>query len=166
MKYYQLYKLIKNKIISGQYPADTKLLSKRVMADKFGCSIITVEKAYGMLLDEGYISSKERRGFFVEKLDILNNDITFNDLNSIEYLNESTKPISPNFESSVWIKTVRKVLSDYQNEIFIKAPNKGCSILRNAIARYLLRYRNMRANAKQIIIGSGAEQLYENVIKV
>lgn len=167
MKYYELYKLIKNKIISGQYPADTKLLSKRVMADKFGCSIITVEKAYGMLMDEGYISSKERRGFFVEKLDILNNDNTTNNLNSIEYLNELSNPsTTPNFESSVWLKTVRKVLAEYEKEIFVKAPNKGCSILRNAIARYLLRYRNMRANAKQIIIGSGAEQLYENVVKI
>ncbi len=166
MKYYELYKQIKNNIISGNYPAKSKLLSKRVMADKFGCSIITVEKAYNMLADEGYISSKERSGFFVEKLDIIKSDNKFNSLANIKLLDEELAQTSPTFESSVWLKTVRKVLSEYPNEIFVKAPAMGCSILRNAIARYLLRYRGMHADARRIIIGSGAEQLYENVVKI
>ena len=55
-KYYNLYNEIKNKILSGQYKAEEKLPSKRVMADRSGYSIITVEKAYEMLEDEGYIS--------------------------------------------------------------------------------------------------------------
>ena len=51
-KYYNLYKDVKNKILTGEYPADTKLPSKRLMSDKTGYSLITVERAYFMLEDE------------------------------------------------------------------------------------------------------------------
>ena len=64
-KYYNLYKDVKNKILTGEYPADTKLPSKRLMADKTGYSLITVERAYFMLEDEGYIAPRQRSGYFV-----------------------------------------------------------------------------------------------------
>ena len=64
-KYYNLYKDVKNKILTGEFAAGTKLPSKRIMADKTGYSLITVERAYFMLEDEGYIAPKERCGYFV-----------------------------------------------------------------------------------------------------
>ena len=72
-KYYSLYTQIKNKIIKGDYCAGEKLPSKRVMADKSGCSIITVEHAYSMLEDEGYISTRQRSGYFVSLIDAIPN---------------------------------------------------------------------------------------------
>ena len=68
-KYFEIYKDIKNKILTGEYVAGEKLPSKRVTADRYGFSVITVETAYGMLADEGYIVSKERSGYFVCKID-------------------------------------------------------------------------------------------------
>ena len=68
-KYFEIYKDIKNKILTEEYSAGEKLPSKRVTADRYGCSVITVETAYGMLDDEGYISSKERSGYYVCKID-------------------------------------------------------------------------------------------------
>ncbi len=165
-KYYELYKQIKSEIINCDYKAGDKLPSKRVMADKLGCSIITVENAYGMLLEEGYICAKERSGYFVEKLDVIKGDGDVSHNRSPKFLDEKVVATTPDFESSVWLKTVRKVILERNNELFVKAPTKGCAVLRNAIARYLLRYRGMHADAKNIIIGSGAEQLYENVVKV
>ena len=70
-KYYSLYTEIKNKILNKNYQAGEKLPSKRVMADKMGYSIVTVERAYAMLEEEGYIKSRERSGYFVEKIDLL-----------------------------------------------------------------------------------------------
>jgi GntR family transcriptional regulator/MocR family aminotransferase len=61
-KYYSIYLEVKNKILSGELEADGKLPSKRVMADMRGVSLITVERAYAMLEDEGYIYSRERSG--------------------------------------------------------------------------------------------------------
>ncbi|MBO4467746.1 MAG: PLP-dependent aminotransferase family protein, partial [Clostridia bacterium] len=68
------------------------------------------------------------------------------------------------FEYSVWFKTIRKVLNDNGNILFRKSPQKGCEALRNAISLYLLRYRKMFVQPENIIIGSGAEQLYATAV--
>ena len=64
-KYYGLYTKIKNKILNGEYKAGEKLPSKRVMSEMMGYSVITVQTAYGMLVDEGYAEARERSGYFV-----------------------------------------------------------------------------------------------------
>ncbi|MBQ2661535.1 MAG: PLP-dependent aminotransferase family protein [Clostridia bacterium] len=165
-KYYRLYCDIKTKILNGEYRAEEKLPSKRVMADKSGCSTITVEAAYRLLLDEGYIRAVERSGFYVCNIESLfdgKNPIAQKTLTLIE---EKTDGVSHDFEYSVWFKTIRKVIADNGERLFIKSPNEGCAVLRNAISEYLLRYRGMYAEPERIIIGSGAEQLYETVVRM
>lgn len=166
-KYLKLYYEIKNKILKGNLKPGEKILSKRVMADKSGCSVITVEKAYEMLIEEGYIDAKEKSGYYVSKLDIpKRTEDTLNE-EKINLLNENVNcNIANDFEYSLWFKTIRKVISEKKERLFIKSPNKGCEILRNEIAEYLYRYRGMIAQPDRIIIGSGAEQLYEIVIKL
>ncbi len=166
-KYLTLYRAIKDKIINGEYRAGEKLPSKRVEADRTGYSVITVEKAYNLLVDEGYIISKERSGYFVCELDIFRTDIKNIKTPAFSYLDENvTLEKSHDFEYSVWFKTIRKVISEKGDRLFVKSPNKGCEVLRNAIAGYLLRYRGMVAEPERIIIGSGSEQLYETVVKI
>ena len=63
--YIQLYRFVRNDIVSGVYPYNSKLPSKRTVAEEMGISTITVEHAYALLCDEGYVESKERSGFFV-----------------------------------------------------------------------------------------------------
>lgn len=166
-KYYKLYKEIKSKILSGEYKAHEKLPSKRVMADKVGYSTITVEEAYKMLADEGYIVSKERSGFYVCEIEGLfhpKDDSKMKVLKLIE--EESNDEKAHDFEYSVWFKTIRKVIADNGEKLFVKSPNEGCAVLRNAIAGYLQKYRGMYAEPKRIIVGSGAEQLYETVVRI
>lgn len=164
-RYFEIYKDIKHKILTGEYAAEKKLPSKRVTADKYGCSVITVESAYGMLADEGYIEPRERSGYFVCKIDALYKE----DAQEIriEHLDESTVGIKmPDFEYSLWFKTIRKVISERGKELFIKSPNMGCAVLRNVLADYLYRNRGMPTKPQNIVIGSGAEQLYETVVKL
>ncbi len=161
-KYYELYKELKEKILSGEFRG--KLPSKRILADRYGCSLITVERACAMLADEGYIQSLERRGYFVSVREVMQKTTDWPHV--IEYLPEPSEPAEGDFEYSVWFKTVRKVISERGELLFRKAPNQGCAVLRNAIADYLRRYRGMLAQPKNIIIGSGAEQLYETVVQV
>lgn len=165
-KYFEIYKDIKNKILTEEYIAGEKLPSKRVTADRHGCSVITVETAYGMLADEGYIVSRERSGYFVCKIDAPNSR-NENEHIAFDYLDENP-PLDKtyDFEYSLWFKTIRKVISERGEQLFVKSPNMGCAVLRNAIADYLHRYRGMIAKPQNIIIGSGAEQLYETVVKV
>ena len=54
-----------NDIAAGVYPYNTKLPSKRIIANEVGVSTITVEHAYALLCDEGYVQSKERSRYFV-----------------------------------------------------------------------------------------------------
>jgi len=166
-KYLLLYKNIKNKILSGDYHTGEKLPSKRVMADQFGCSVITVETAYDMLVDEGYITTKERSGYFVSDINVLYSENIRPEHTDLDYLDETpSEDTAPAFEYSLWFKTIRKVISEHGSELFLRSPNMGCAVLRNAIANYLYRYRGMIAQPRQIIIGSGAEQLYETVVKL
>ena len=60
--YMQLYSAIKNDIIDGIFRLGDKLPSKRTMADNIGASVITVEHAYSMLDEEGYIEARQRSG--------------------------------------------------------------------------------------------------------
>ncbi len=164
-KYFEIYNDIKRRILTKEYEAGEKLPSKRVTADKYGCSVITVEAAYGMLADEGYIEPRERSGYFVCKIDALYKE-DFRDIR-IEHLDESTDGDErQDFEYSLWFKTIRKVISERGEELFIKSPNMGCAVLRNVLADYLYRSRGMLARPQNIIIGSGAEQLYETVVKI
>ena len=165
-KYFDVYKTIKNKIISGEYPCDYKLPSKRTLADISGCSVITIEKAYGMLLDEGYIISRERSGYFVCQIEGLYENKDSIGSSKLKYIVDDIANTGSDFEYSLWFKTTRKVISEYGEKLFVKSPNKGCAVLRNEIADYLLRYRGMRAEPERIIIGSGAEQLYQNIVQI
>ncbi len=165
-KYFFIYNEIKEKILSGVFPSESKLPSKRVTADKYGVSVITVENAYSMLFEEGYIYSREKKGYFVCPIEIFPTNKTAINTDSLDYIVDDRNKIDNEFEYSVWFKTVRKVISEKGELLFSKSPNKGLGTLRNAIARYLLRYRKMKVEPKNIIIGSGSEQLYESAVKV
>lgn len=165
-KYYGLYTGIKNKILAGEYKAGEKLPSKRVMSEMTGYSVITVQTAYGMLVDEGYAESRERSGYFV--LPFKGGfvaDRTPREM-SVVYAPEEKTEGSADFEYSVWFKTVRRVMAEGGKRLFVRSPSKGCAVLRNTIADYLWRYRGMAVDANRIIIGSGAEQLYEIAVKI
>ena len=165
-KYYALYRELKEKIRSGEYRAEEKLPSKRVMADLTGYSLVTVEAAYGMLEDEGYISARERSGYYVCRIDAPGAGDRSRERGGICHLAEEGESAAGEFEYSVWFKTVRRVLAEQGDRLFVKSPGKGCAILRNAIADYLLRYRGMTADPRRIVIGSGSEQLYETAVKL
>ena len=168
-KYYYLYSAIKEDILSGTLKKNEKLPSKRALAEHLGISLITVETAYQMLKDEGYIESRERSGYFVTELKLLGKRNAIAQKKHLELLDtvkQADIKEDALFPESVYFKTVRGVLNDYGSELLEKSPNEGCGILRNAIAKYLLRYRGIFAQPEQIIIGSGAEHLYSTVVRM
>ena len=64
--YYQyLYEQMKEDILEGKLAAGTKLPSKRSFAKHLNLSVMTIENAYGQLLVEGYITSVEKKGYYV-----------------------------------------------------------------------------------------------------
>ena len=63
--YLQLYSQIRDDIIAENYSYNTKLPSKRNLAEETGVSTITVEHAYSLLCEEGYVEARERSGYVV-----------------------------------------------------------------------------------------------------
>ena len=161
--YLQIYKMIREDIISGVYPYKTKLPSKRLLSYELGISTVTVEHAYALLCDEGYIESRERSGFFVifRKSDGF---ATSDEIHTRHSIASQSNHTYPDFPFSVLGKTMRKVLADYAEALFEKSPIAGCGELRDAIKQYLVRNRGMKVESSQIIIGSGAEYLYGLII--
>ena len=64
-KYLQIYKQIKADIITNAYPFNAKLPSKRILSEELSVSVITIEHAYQLLIQEGYIESKAKSGYYV-----------------------------------------------------------------------------------------------------
>ena len=64
--YEYLYQCIRQDIITGVLHAGERLPSKRTLAQHLSIGIITVANAYAQLAVEGYITSKEKLGYFVE----------------------------------------------------------------------------------------------------
>ena len=163
--YLQIYEQIKDDIINVNYPCDTKLPSKRLLADETQTSTVTVEHAYALLCDEGYVESKERSGYFV----IFRNTDGFA-LPCVTEADRSESPYehnsSPSFPFSVLAKTMRNVISDLGDGILEKSENKGCRELRLALKSYLSKNRGIHVDVEQIVIGSGAEYLYGLIIEL
>ena len=60
--YLQLYRQLRQDIVSGALPTGAKLPSKRSFAEELGLSVITVEHALALLTDEGYLLARPRSG--------------------------------------------------------------------------------------------------------
>ena len=157
--YLRLYNLIRDDIVNGHYPLGAKLPSKRTLAAECGVSTVTVEHAYALLCDEGYLLARERSGFTVifRKSDGFARTESAKSIYHEPYRRQSELP---EFPLSVLSKTMRQVLSEHGNLLLEKSPNLGCTELREAIRRYLARSRGITVSTDQIVIGSGSEYLY------
>lgn len=157
--YIQLYKFIVQDIISEVYPYGSRLPSKRTIAEETGVSVVTVEHAIALLVDEGYVESRQRSGSFV-----IYHKSKFYETPVLQSSTLPDKQLQPgsigDFPFSVFAKTMRRVLSIYENQIFIKSPNCGCEELKTQICLYLARSRGIIVKPSQVIVGSGAEYLY------
>ena len=158
--YETLYESVKKDIISGRIKQNEKLPSKRTLAERLGVSVITVDAAYRLLIDEGYAYSKERSGFYV------GGATGERENRATESLRAGAMPVSidVDFSFSSLSKIMRKVITDYDRALLIKPPAFGCVELRKALSEYLYRYRGMEVGYENIIIGSGSEYFYGMIV--
>jgi GntR family transcriptional regulator/MocR family aminotransferase len=170
-EYLNIYEKLKNDITEGVYPSGTKLPSKRVAADRFGVSVITVQHAYDLLEDEGYMTPRERSGYFVsyDPSDVFGGTgrASAGDVYESQDISGIEPFILPEFEPfpfSVYAKAVRRILSEKAEAVLVKAPGQGCQELREALSGYLARSRGIKVTPDRIVIGSGAEYLYGMII--
>ena len=168
-KYLEIYQKLKNDMISGAIKRGAKLPSKRILADSYGVSVITVEHAVELLESEGYVIARERSGYY----STYSSDVTYL-FSAPQQSIENTEIVSAvtatnttvlkgdlTFPYTEYARTVRAVLNDYGDELLkIKPTFSGTEELKTAIKDYLKRNRNLTVETKNIVIGAGAEYLY------
>lgn len=166
--YMQIYEYFKNEIINGTYKANTKLPSKRNLAKEYKISLNTVDNAYSKLLEEGFIYSKERQGFFVSdvgELYVLDSKpihITKEEEN-IEY-DFSYSGVGEEFPYKVFKKISSNIFDN--KDILEKVDYQGYLPLRTQISEYLDKSRGFKAEPSQIVISSGSEYLFQIIFKL
>lgn len=194
-KYIRIYEEIKRDIVRGIYKTGDKIPSKRLLAEEHGVSVISVEHAYDLLLEEGYIEARERSGYYVlfsegdYFLGVGEYSVSERKMRrgisekTIEKAGKNTgdaegksgiyekitgKPettAQDHISTSVYAKTVRKVLSREEEHLMEKSPAFGMERLRIALSDYLLKSRHIDVSAERIIIGAGAEYLYGMIVE-
>lgn len=127
MKYVDIYKTLRHQIARGELHG--KLPSKRELAKQEGVSLITVEKAYELLLSEGYITSVERSGYYACELEpIIKAKAPKVEIKvqRVEHDYDSTFPFS------TWAKCIRATLSQCNPEWVL---NNATWHLQNVLAK-------------------------------
>ena len=170
--YKQLYREIKKAIIGGNIQVDTKLPSKRKLADYLQISQTTVELAYSQLVAEGFIESRPRKGFYAQPVE----ELAYLDIPQDEPVTKETISYKVDFNSasidtrsfpfSTWRKLARDILDESSHELLLSGHPQGDDALRQEIARYLYQSRGVVCDAEQIVIGSGTEQLLPLLIRL
>jgi GntR family transcriptional regulator / MocR family aminotransferase len=176
--YRHLAACIKNDIISGNITAGSRLPSKRAFAKNLGISTITVENAYAELLDEGYILSVEKKGYFAAAV----NPVVYDHCAerrllapapdagsascSSRYDFTATAMLPELFPFATWAKLTRSVLNSDAEALMHQSPAAGTIELRQAIAAHLHDFRGFTVSPEQIVIGAGTEYLYGLIIQL
>lgn len=199
--YLRIYRSLRESITDGSYALGERIPSKRTMAENTGTSVITVEHAYDLLIDEGYIEARERSGYFVcyrsedafPVGDAFFREDDFANAGEPEAGNRSHAASAPRGKSTEvetlntlegavttdqyeaaatelsfvgFARTMRRVLSEYEEECMKRSPNEGTLYFRESIARYLQRSRGIHVTPDQILIGAGSEYLYGLIVQM
>ena len=190
--YAYLYDCMRADIENGSIAAGEKLPSKRKLADHLGVSIVTIEGAYRQLIAEGYVESRARRGYFAAHISSSNtraltreNGVvapaapfvagTFGHKGEQEptrspsYAFDLSKGQLPEslFPLASWSKALRDTLTQEPAAALVgESDPLGCVELREEISRYLRQTRGLVAPPENIVVGSGAQTLYNLIVQL
>lgn len=172
-RYMEIYETIKQDIISGVLQENNRLPSIRKLAEFLSVSTTPVELAYQQLIDEGFIESRPRRGYFVVKL-----PETYGNLNMqhnyyehqqsssilVTTLQTSLQPITYDFHLSkndfesfpilVWKRLHNQLFQPEHSDLLFYGDPQGELSLRQEIAMYLRQFRGVICEPSQIVIAS------------
>uniref|UniRef100_A0A831UES1 PLP-dependent aminotransferase family protein n=1 Tax=Geobacter metallireducens TaxID=28232 RepID=A0A831UES1_GEOME len=172
--YKQLYRQIREQVLSGKLPAHGRLPSVRDLAAELSTSRNTVEGAYQELCAEGYIYSRQRSGYFVSALD--------HDAAPLPRAPEPRRqgpPPQPSpgcrydfhparldpagFPVALWRACFLESLRESSRELSQYGDPQGDWALRGNIRQYLERSRGVICEPDQIVICAGLQQGLDGV---
>ena len=158
--YIRLYESICQEICTGRLKNGARLPARRALAQELGISQNTVDSAYKMLIDTGYVISLPRRGYIVS---FQTSPLTPNtpwENNAREQVVFSPNGIdTSHINRASYAKIMRDIAYNDGIDIFSYVDKGGEFELRSAISKYLYSFRNVKCSPDRIIIGAGAEYL-------
>lgn len=167
--YESLYRCIRGDILSGKLKPGERLPSKRTLCRNLEVGKTTVETAYAQLLDEGYICSKEKVGYFVE--DVHRPAPVLPNARADTAPEQScTADLTANgtlhFPFTVWNRLQREVVLDLGEKLLAPMEQFGVMALRRAIADHLADFRGMIVSPENILVGAGTDFLYNILVQL
>jgi GntR family transcriptional regulator/MocR family aminotransferase len=167
--YKQLYNQIRERVLSGQLAADSRLPSVRVLASELSISRNTVDGAYQELYAEGYIYSRPNSGYYVSAHC---HDSTPFPPNLAPYRQKHFPVLSPDyrydfhparlapesFPAALWRKCLTSILLEDQQVLSAYSDPQGEQELRSRIRSYLESSRGVLCRTEQIVICAGLQQ--------
>jgi GntR family transcriptional regulator / MocR family aminotransferase len=175
--YMQIYRCIKNDILSGSYTPHSRLPATRQLSQDLGVSRNTVDLAYQQLVLEGYIVSHPGSGYTVEPIPPLAKRIP----EKSETLTVKSQQIDEQINYDFWyplldcnlfpFKTWKKIYNTMLYKLSTKKytaypPRQGEPRLQKAIADYLFRSRGVRCSPERVIISCGIQFNLELLLKL
>ena len=182
----QIYRQIRELIISGQLPAGVRLPSTRDLVIQLAASRNTIVYAFDQLVSEGYLESRIGSGIYIADLQLGKARISTAEaprsrpkvqpqmshrarlLTALriapEYQTPKVRPFRPcqaaidQFPVRGWNRARSSALKSQSRELMFEADAGGLPRLRRALATYLRDARGVRCDANQIIVTAGAQQ--------
>lgn len=163
--YKQLYEHIAREIRERRLSENERMPSKKALSAHLGISVNTVETAYEILVQEGYLRSVARSGFYVQYIDAPIGKAIYEQREEKKAKNSKYRAdfrtnaadIS-SFPYATWIKLSKEVM--YSNPELLNAGDvKGDYELRVSTAKYLSEFRGVSCSPEQVIVGAGIEYL-------
>jgi len=168
-RYLQLLEQLKKLITSKALKAQDKLPSSRELAGLLGVSRSTSVKCYDILISEGYLLSKPKRGVFVS--DLIPCDIC--PVNSFDVTaDKASKSVNTRlqdrvmtrldsgvdvsaFPNKAWAASMRRSWLNPDAGVMRGLYSDGLPQLKQYLASYLASLRGLECDAEQIIITAG-----------
>jgi GntR family transcriptional regulator / MocR family aminotransferase len=168
----QIYQTLRQSIISGALPHDTKLPATRVFAATYGISRNTVLAAFDDLIAEGFLETRVGAGTFVKHHSQTETRMTSQQLSQRGQVIAQTAVTIPRelrlgafrhgigdlslFPWEIWSRLYKRAVNNSSN---LGYPDPaGFLPLRQAIAAHIAATRAVRCIAEQVIITSGSQQ--------
>ncbi len=171
--YIQMYSEIKNFILDGSLISKSKLPSKRNLMKKYNISQSTIQNALYLLIEEGYIYSKERKGYFVSDLENIyvksNEKHKKKEKNKMKKIKYDFSYSGVDFKSipkNIFKKLSKEIFEDPNNDLSFQGDIQGYEPLRESICEYLSESRGFVVEAEQVIVSSGTEYLFYIIFKL
>lgn len=173
--YQQLFDQLRHRIEEGGQPEGSRLPPIRSLAADLGCARNTVENAYALLAQEGYVKSRPGSGYIVQNVAFLQVDADRSQAPGEKLLGADENRVRYDFtygnlEPGTFPAAAWRAITD---DILLSVERTGCDAyndpfgeeaLRSAIAWRLATQRGIDCTPSQIIIQGGTQTSMQNLL--